>query len=144
MAIFGAGAYYDVDVTKDFLEQECFCIGYEKKDASALYEMLRRVKIGDIVYLKSFHMGKKGEYGKIFIKAIGFVVGQNIKSFTFSSGNDMGYGRKVKWVKDFSDREDWVELELNAEDRVNNVYGNTLYEEYSARIIKTVIDLLID
>lgn len=144
MAVFGAGAYYDVDVTKDFLEEECFCIGYEKEDASALYEMLRRVKIGDVVYLKSFNMGKKGESGKIFIKAIGFVVGQGIKSFTFSNGNDMGYGRKVKWIKDFSNREDWFELELNSEERINNVYANTLYEEYSARIIKNLINLLTD
>jgi len=144
MAVFGAGAYYDVDVTKDFLEEECFCIGYEKEDASALYEMLRRVKIGDVVYLKSFNMGKKGESGKIFIKAIGFVVGQGIKSFTFSNGNDMGYGRKVKWIKDFSNREDWFELELNSEERINNVYANTLYEEYSARIIKNLIILLTD
>lgn len=149
MAVFGAGAYYyydgsGIDVTKDFLEGECFCIGYEKKDASALYEMLRRVKIGDIVYLKSFNMGKKkGESGKLFIKAIGFVVGQNIKSLTFCDGSDMGYGRKVKWIKDFSDREEWVEIKLNVEERVNNVYANTLYEEYSARIIKMVIDLLV-
>lgn len=142
MAVFGAGAYYNVDVTKDFLKQGCFCIGYEKKDASALYEMLRRVKIGDIVYLKSFNMGKKGESGKIFIKAIGFVVGQSIKSLTFDDGSDMGYGRKVKWIKDFSDREKWIEVELNAEERVNNVYANTLYEEYSARIIEELINLL--
>lgn len=32
---------------------------------------------------------------KIVIKEIGFVVGKNIKPFTFDSGNDMGYGRKV-------------------------------------------------
>ena len=144
MSVFGAGAYYNVDVTEDFLEQECFCIGYEKADASSLYEMLRRVKIGDIVYLKSFNMGKKGGSGKIFIKAIGFVVGQGIKSFNFGDGNEMGYGRKVKWVKDFSSREDWYEIELNSEERVNNVYANTLYEEYSARIVKTLINLLIE
>lgn len=89
MAVFGAGTYFDFDVTKDFLEEGCFCIGYEKGDAIALFEMLRRVKIGDIVYLKSFSMGKKGESGMVFIKAIGFVVGQNIKSFTFNNGNNM-------------------------------------------------------
>lgn len=144
MAVFGAGAYYNVDVSKDFINNECFCIGYEKEDASALYEMFRRVKIGDVVYLKSFNRGQKGEFGKIFIKAIGFVIGQGIKSFSFSDGNDMGYGRKVKWIKDFSDRDDWIEIELTSDERVNNVYGNTLYEEYSARIIKEVIDLIID
>ena len=144
MAVFGAGAYYDVDVTTDFIEGECFCIGYEKKDASALYEMFRRIKIGDIIYLKSFNMGKKGEAGKIFIKAIGFVVGQSIKPLPFSDGDDMGYGRKVKWIKDFSNREDWFEIELNDGERRNNVYANTLYEEYSARIIESVINLLLE
>lgn len=143
MAVFGAGAYYDVDVTGFFLEQECFCIGYDKGDASALYEMLRRVKIGDIVYVKSFNQGKKGESGKLFIKAIGFVVGRNIKNYKFPNSNDdMGYGREVKWVKDFSARSEWKEITLKPEERVNNVYSNTLYEEYSARIVKKIINLL--
>ncbi len=144
MAVFGAGAYYDEDVTMDFIERKCFCIGHEKEDASALYEMLRRIKIGDIVYLKSFNHGKKGESGKLFIKAIGFVVGQGIKSFTFpKSDDDMGYGREVMWVKKYVNREDWIEIELEPEERVNNVYANTLYEEYSARIIKKMIKLII-
>lgn len=142
MAVYGAGAYYDEDVSKDFICKECFCIGYEKEDASALYEMLRRVKIGDLVYIKSFNQGKKGESGRLYIKAIGFVVGQNIKPFTFTNGKDMGFGRKVKWIKDLSNRDDWIEIDLHSEDRVNNVYANTLYEEYSARIINYIIDII--
>ena len=30
MAVYGVGAYYDEDVTKDFIDEKCFCIGYEK------------------------------------------------------------------------------------------------------------------
>lgn len=144
MSVYGAGAYYDCDVAKDFLSKNCFCIGYEKEVASSLYEMLRRIKIGDMVYIKSFNQGKKGESGRLYIKAIGFVVGQNIKPFYFPDGSDMGFGRKVKWVKDFSDREEWIEIDLNPEDRVNNVYANTLYEEYSSRIINYLIDIISD
>lgn len=40
MAVYGVGAYYDEDVTKDFIDEKCFCIGYEKSDATTLYEML--------------------------------------------------------------------------------------------------------
>lgn len=54
MAVYGVGAYYNEDVTKDFIDGECFCIGYDKNDATTLYEMLRRAKIGDIVYINHF------------------------------------------------------------------------------------------
>ena len=36
MAVYGVGAYYNVDVTKDFIENECFCIGHGKGEATAL------------------------------------------------------------------------------------------------------------
>lgn len=45
MAVYGVGAYYGNDVSKDFISKNCFCIGYEKEDASSLYEMFRRIKI---------------------------------------------------------------------------------------------------
>ena len=137
MAVYGVGAYYDEDVAKDFIDKKCFCIGYEKSDATTLYEMLRRAKIGDIVYIKSFSPRSKE---KITIKAIGFIIGKNIKEFYFQNGNSMGYGREVKWVKDFSDC--WEEIELTKNDSVNNVYSNTMYEEYSSRIIKEILNLI--
>jgi len=138
MSVFGVGAYYDEDVTKDFIEKKCFCIGYEKNVATTLYEMLRRAKIGDIVYIKSFSPRAKD---KITVKAIGFITGRNIREFYFKNGNSMGYGRYVKWVRDFSDY--WKEIKLSKNDSVNNVYNNTMYEEYSSRIIKEILNLII-
>lgn len=139
MAVYGVGAYYNEDVTKDFIDKKCFCIGYEKDDATTLYEMLRRAKIGDIVYIKSFSP-RSNE--KITIKAIGFIVGRNIKEFYFQNGDSMGYGRNVKWVKNFSNC--WKEIELTKSDSVNNVYSNTMYEEYSSRIVKEILDLIFE
>lgn len=139
MAVYGAGAYYDEDVTKDFIDGECFCIGYDKSDATTLYEMLRRAKIGDIVYIKSFSPKSRE---KITIKAIGFIVGTSIKEFYFQNGKSMGYGRNVKWVKNFSDC--WEEIKLTQNDSVNNVYSNTMYEEYSSRIIKKILNLIFE
>ncbi len=139
MAVYGVGAYYNVDVTKDFINEKCFCIGYGKSDASTLYEMLRRAKIGDIVYIKSFSPRANKELN---VKAIGFITGQNIKEFKFNDGNNMGYGREVRWVRDFTDS--FVKIPLETNDSVNNVYSNTMYEEYSSRIIKKLLDLMLE
>lgn len=54
----------------------------------------------------------------------------------------MGYGRNVKWVKDFSDC--WEEIKLTKNNSVNNVYNNTMYEEYSSRIIKEILNLIFE
>ncbi len=139
MAVYGVGAYYGWDVTKEFIDKKCFCIGYNKSDATTLYEMLRRAKIGDIVYIKSFSPSANE---KITIKAVGFIIGRNIKEFYFNDGQSMGYGREVRWVKDFSDC--WQEIKLTKEDSVNNVYSNTMYEEYSSRIIKVILDMIVE
>lgn len=59
MAVWGMGAFYDSDVSKQFVSQGCACIGWDKADAPALYQMLMSVKIGDIMYLKSVLPRKK-------------------------------------------------------------------------------------
>ena len=99
--------------------------------------MLRRAKIGDMIYIKSF-TPRNNEV--LYVKAIGFIVGRNIKEFNFKNGDSMGFGRMVKWVKNHSD--DFVKVELSSEDRVNNVYSNTMYEEYSTSIINELLKLL--
>ena len=139
MSVYGVGAYYDEDVTRDFIDAKCFCIGYEKSDATTLYEMLRRAKLGDIVYIKATTPKAKNT---LYIKAIGFITGRNIKSYKFGNGNDMGYGREVEWIKDFSDCV--RETPLNDKDRVNNVYSNTMYEEYSKGIIQQLIEWIVE
>jgi hypothetical protein len=139
MAVYGVGAYYDSDVSKDFIDKECFCIGYGKSEATTLYEMLRRAKLGDIVYIKSFTPRAKNT---LYIKAIGFVVGKTIKSFEFEDGSDMGFGRSVKWVADFTDSV--RKVKLRNEDRVNNVYPNTMYEEYSDSIINKLLEWIVE
>ena len=54
MAIFGIGARYEKDVSNDFILEECACIGWTQTEAGSLYEMLRRIKKGDIIYIKSY------------------------------------------------------------------------------------------
>ena len=96
MAVFGIGAYFDEDVSSDFITEECACIGYGKSEANSLYEMLRRIKKGDIIYIKSYSI--TGSI--VLIKAIGYVIGRNIKEFYFPNSKDsMGFGRKILWKR---------------------------------------------
>lgn len=134
MAIYGIGAKIDeIDVFGDFINKSIACIGYEKADASSIYEMFRRIKIGDIIYIKSF------AFRKLNIKAIGFVTGVTIKEY-----ENLGYGRQAKWLYDMTKRENWMELELTDAEYKNNVYNNSLYEEYSRRIINKIINHFFD
>lgn len=139
MAVFGIGAYYDKDVSSDFVNEECACIGYGKTEASSLYEMLRRIKKGDVIYIKSYDIKNK----TVLIKAIGYVIGRNIKEFYFPNSKDsMGFGRKILWRKVFEENNQWIRVPLEDEDKKNNVYNNTLYEEYSDTIINKILELL--
>jgi hypothetical protein len=126
MSVYGIGAYYEEDVSDQFITKGVCCIGYERGEASSLYEMLRRVKIGSVIYIKSFVRGT------LYIKAIGRVTGKNIEKI-----GKLGFGREVDWIVPLH-KDGRIELKLSAEDMKNNVYNNTLYEEYSV----TVIDIL--
>jgi len=139
MAVYGIGAYYDEDVSSDFVNKECACIGYDKTDASSLYEMLRRIKKGDIIYIKSYNFSNS----TVVIKAIGYVIGRNIKEFNFPNSTDsMGFGRKILWKRVFEENEDWIRVPLADEDKKNNVYNNTLYEEYSDTVINKILEFI--
>ena len=54
----------------------------------------------------------------------------------------MGYGREVLWKKVFKENNNWIRVPLKDTDKINNVYSNTLYEEYSDTIINKVLELL--
>ena len=138
MAVFGIGAYYDdKDVSDAFVIQKCACIG--KTEASSLYEMLRRIKKGDIIYIKSYSIQKNA----VVIKAIGYVIGRSIEEYYFPNTQEsMGYGREVLWKRVYEENEDWIRVPLPQEDKKNNVYNNTLYEEYSDTVINKLLELL--
>jgi len=131
MAVFGIGAYYDCDVSSDFVNEECACIGYGKTEASSLYEMLRRIKKGDIIYIKSYAI----KNSTVVIKAIGYVIGRDIKEFNFpNSTESMGFGRKILWKRVFEENDEWIRVPLADEDKKNNVY-NSFYIIYSVMLI---------
>lgn len=142
MAVYGIGANYKTepreDMAKEFVDNNCACIGYRYEDAVSSHEMLKRAKIGDFIYIKSY---SAKDNKTIIIKAIGVIIGINLEEkYSKDNCTKLGYGRTVKWVKDFTD--DWKRVELITSDIKNNVYNNTIYEEYSINIIDKILDLV--
>ena len=127
MAIYGIGASYDnTDVSPQFIKKGLACVGWDEKKAQPLHSILRHLKIGDIVYIKS-HPPSVG----LIIKAVGIVTSDKPKTV-----KHLGTGMPVKWI--------WTgEERLGQFDDKYPVRNITLYEEFSQEVQKRVLKLLL-
>ena len=129
MAVWGIGAHYHGNVkedkTSDFIINERAYIGWNEKDAPALYRMLDSIKIGDVIYIKSFSLRNK----ELIIKAVGIV------KDTKKTYNNLGTGIDVAWKNNFKS----FSISVTPEIYRNNVFNNTLYEEFNKSIIDAII-----
>lgn len=125
MAIYGIGASYErkYDKTEKFINGSCACIGYSMEETPELYMILKSVKVGDVIYIKSRNIQDK----QIIIKAVGLVKDNELKNH-----GDLGTGIEVSWVWKGDKRIDISGLK-------NNVYNNTLYEEFTPAIQQAVL-----
>ena len=134
MSVWGIGAYYSgaikKDKTADFINSNCAFIGWSKTEAPPLHRMLDSIKIGDIIYIKSFVPRNK----RLTIKAIGIVT--NTKKI---HNNSLGTGIEVKWKSGL------VPFNIGVSPAMftNNVYNNSLYEEFNEEILHQIINQLI-
>lgn len=135
MAVWGIGAYYSnsepADKTEAFIDNKCACIGWNKNDAPSLHFMFDSIKSGDIVYIKSFTPKTK----ELHIKAIGIV-----NDTTKNHYNNLGTGVRVIWKENFQP------FSITVDDKMykNNVFNNTLFEEFNTSIIEKIINSIID
>lgn len=141
MAVYGIGSNYKsdppTDMTMTFIDNNCACIGYSYEEAVSSYEMFKRAKIGDFIYIKS-HSPVKNE--EIAIKAIGVIVGSDLETKYTKDNKKIGIGKTVKWIKNYT--KDKKKVKLTSSDIKNNVYNNTIYEEYSINVINKIIELV--
>jgi len=125
MAIFGIGATYDRDVSNEFIDTGVACVGWDVTDAPALHEILRFLKLGDIIYIKSAPIGQG-----IRIKGIGIVQDNTLRQVP-----KLGTGVGVNWI--------WTGHEnIGTIDDKYNVRNNTLYEEFNRDVQVKVLELL--
>lgn len=113
MAIFGIGARYgNKDVSKDFIDNKVACIGWDINNAPSIHEILRYIKVGDIIYVKTAPIGKG-----LRVKAVGVVIDHKTHQ-----NKNLGTCVSVRWI--------WNGYKnIGIIDDKYNVRNNTLYEE---------------
>lgn len=128
MSIYGFGAMYDSkeDVSGDFIHRGIACVGWSSQEAPTLHEILKHIKTGDIVYIKS-HPPNVG----LIIKAVGIVIGNQVQNHP-----RLGAGVDVNWQWSGEKRFG----QFHDKYAVRNL---TIYEEFNFEIQKSVINLLL-
>ncbi|QJX81285.1 hypothetical protein [Priestia megaterium] len=131
MAVYGIGSMYgrNIERKSEFLASHCACIGWKKEEAPALHQMLGKIKVGDFIYIKSFAVIKK----ELRVKAVGIVISDEREK------DNLGEGVIVKWLWDCRDTP--AVIDITDEVYKNNVFNNTLYEEYNSSIQKRILEL---
>lgn len=126
MAIFGIGATYgNDDVSQNFITNNVACVGWGITEAPALHEILRCLKVGDIIYIKTAPIGQG-----IRVKAVGIVTDNTLHQI-----NNLGTGVSVRWI--------WNGYEnIGTIDDKYNVRNNTLYEEFNKEVQTFVLNLI--
>ncbi len=130
MAIYGIGAYYDEDVSSQFVSANLVGVGWDSNDAPDLHQFLRSLKVGDIVYIKAFPPG-----GHLIIKALGVITDDQI--LTQADTNALvSCGRNVRWVST-------TRFALPVPRQKNNVRANTLYEEFHPVVQREILNRIL-
>ena len=128
MAIFGIGAYYGEDVSQAFIEANLVGVGHGLDDAPELHQFIRTLKVGDVVYIKSFSPGSSN----IFIRGIGVIIDDK----EAIDEEIVSCGRNVKWV-------DTQEFHIpKPSNEKLNVRLNTMYEEFHPEVQRMILERL--
>lgn len=131
MAIYGIGAYYDKDVSPRFIENNLVGVGWDSTDAPELHEFIRALKVGDIVYIKSY----SPRADVITIRAISIVTNSEFVDAEASNGL-VEAGRNVRWLST-------QQFEIAPPAERNNVRRNTFYEEWHPVVQQAIMERVI-
>ena len=126
MAIYGIGAYFGYDVSKDFITNNIVGTGWDKQSAPELFQYMQSLKVGDIVYIKSFSPSSSD----IIVKGIGI-----IKDDILVTNNVVTCGRNIIW-------KNTEILRIPKPQEKNNVRANTMYEEFHPDVQNFIIQNL--
>jgi hypothetical protein len=69
MAIYGIGAYYDHDVSPDFIANNLAGVGHSDTEAPELHRFIASLKVGDIIYIKAASPSSPD----IIVRGVGFI-----------------------------------------------------------------------
>jgi hypothetical protein len=127
MAIYAIGAYYDEDVSKEFIANNIAGPGWDMTRAPELHQFIRSIKVGDIIYIKSAAPSSSD----IVIKGVGIVIDDQL----VTTSNVVSAGRNIKWLRTESFR-------VPKPQEKNNVRLNTMYEEFHPVVQSAILEKL--
>jgi len=130
MAIYGIGAYYAEDVSPRFIESNVVGVGWSSASPE-LHEFIRALKVGDIVYIKSYAPSAEA----LTVRAIGIITDSEFVNGERSSGL-VEAGRNVSWLST-------QQFDILPPTERNNVRRNTLYEEWHPVVQRAVLERVI-
>lgn len=133
MAIFGIGAYYDEDMSQQFIDNSIVGLGWSETDAPELFQYISSLKVGDIVYIKSCPPSSKD----IHVKAIGFIADHRLLTDIKDTNDLVSAGRKATWINT-------EKFKILKPQEKNNVRLNTMYEEFHPEVQKEIMSKVID
>lgn len=125
MAIYAVGANYDGDdVSDDFIANNIAGPGWSITDAPELHQFVRSLKVGDIVYIKSYSPSSPD----IIVKGIGVITDDQV----VTNNPVVAAGRNIKWVVKDSFR-------ISKPNEKYNVRLNTMYEEFHPAVQSQIL-----
>lgn len=137
MAVWGVGAKFDGWDNKldSFVNESFWCTGFTQQEKPEIYEMIKNIQIGDIVYVKSLPI----KSNIMNVRAVGIVT-ESFKNFNSQKGfENCGNEIGVKWLITESNQ---PLLKEKITDKYINERKTTIFKEYNKDIIKIVINLL--
>lgn len=142
MAVWGIGAYnpstYE-DYSDRFIENKCAYIGYLPQKAKTIYQMVKYIKPGDLIFIKTVATKNK----QMIIKAVGIVLDNDIQTlYDKSTETRMGEAFPVLWKAKMKD--DMEENRFDMSKDHLNTYTTTIFEEYNTDVINYVIQKLLN
>ena len=137
MAVWGIGAYFLADKPEDIPEDHAsdFCkygvavLGYTEEQKPDYYDVMKKMKVGDLIYIKTRFMADK----PLKVKAIGIVMNAEILPKDVLKGKK---GVDVHWIKHCVTDP----IEIEAKPSSNSV--RTIFEEKNDDVIREIISHL--
>lgn len=124
MAIYAIGAYYDEDVSGEFIANNIAGPGWDNTQAPELHQFVRSLKVGDIVYIKSAPPSSSD----ITVKGIGVITDDQV----VTTSPVVSAGRNIKWLVTENFR-------IPKPTEKNNVRLNTMYEEFHPYVQSAIL-----
>lgn len=129
MAIFAIGASYNnEDVSNSFIENNIAGPGWDESEAPELHQIIKSMKVGDILYIKSANVSSA-----IKVKAIGIVADSTI----VCDSELVEIGRNIRWipVQEFTIEKPVEKLQIRM---------NTLYEEFHPEVQQAILNKVFE